>query len=84
VSPPEPKLRFQTLALRRELPSDHHELAPVVAPSITSYGPEDRTAIELQLALSELPDETRPTTVARLLLPDGVRLETLEVDVGRP
>ena len=84
MTTPEPKLRFQTLALRRELASDHHELAPVIAPSITSYGPEDRTAIELQLALSELPDETRPITVARLLLPEGVRLETLEVEVGRP
>jgi len=78
------KLQFMTLALRRALPSDNHELAPVVAPGITSYGPEDRTVIELQLAMSEVPDETRPTTVARFLLPDGVRLEQIEVEVGRP
>jgi len=78
------KLQFMTLALRRAMPSEHHELAPVVAPAITSYGPEDRTVIELQLAMSELPDETRPTTVARFLLPDGVRLEQIEVELGRP
>ncbi len=84
MSTGEPKLRFQTLALRRELPSDHHELSPVAAPQVTSYGPEDRTRTELALALSELPDESRPTTVARLLLPDGVRLENVEVEVGRP
>jgi hypothetical protein len=39
---------------------------------------------ELQLALSELPDEKRPTTVARFLLPDGVRLEQGELELGRP
>ncbi len=78
------KLRFQTRAIRRELPSDHHELAPVTDPSILSYGAEDRTAIELQLALSELATESRPHTVARHLLPDGVRLEEVEVQVGRP
>ena len=78
------KLQFTTLALRRKMPSDHDELAPVVAPGITSYGTEDRTAIELQLAMSELPDETRPTTVARYLLPDGVRLEQIEIELGRP
>ena len=77
------KLTFTTLALRRELPSDHHELAPVTAPAIASYGTADRTALELSLALSELPDEARPTTVARYLLPDGVRLEQLEVELGR-
>ncbi|HEU0031538.1 MAG TPA: AAA family ATPase [Kofleriaceae bacterium] len=77
------KLQFSTLAVRRELPSEHHELAPVVAPRIVAYGAEDRTAIELQLALSELPDEARPITVARHLLPDGVRLEHVEVELGR-
>ncbi|MBL9015421.1 MAG: ATP-dependent Clp protease ATP-binding subunit [Myxococcales bacterium] len=84
TAPRDPKLRFSTLALRRELPSDNHELAPVIAPQITSYGPPDRTTTELSLALSELPDEARPITVARLLLPDGVRLETLDVEVARP
>ena len=78
------KLGFTTLALRRSMPSGNDELSPVVAPAITSYGPEDRTVIELQLAMSELPDETRPTTVARFLLPDGVRLEQIEVELGRP
>ncbi len=77
------KLQFTTIAVRRVLPSEHHELAPVVSPSITSYGTEDRTALELSLALSELPDEARPTTVARYLLPDGVRLEELQVELGR-
>jgi ATP-dependent Clp protease ATP-binding subunit ClpC len=78
------RLAFQTLALRRALPSDWFELAPVVAPSIASYGSEAQTAMELQLALSELADEARPTTVARLLLPEGVRLEDIEVSLGRP
>jgi ATP-dependent Clp protease ATP-binding subunit ClpC len=77
------KLEFMTLALRRALASDQSELAPVTAPQIMSYGPEDRTTQELQLALSELPDESRPTTVARLLLPDGVRLEEVEVEIPR-
>jgi ATP-dependent Clp protease ATP-binding subunit ClpC len=77
------KLSFSTLALRRELPSDHFDLAPVTTPTIASYGTEDRTALELQLALSELPDEARPTTVARHLLPPGVRLEHVEVELGR-
>ena len=78
------KLRFRTQAIRRELPSDHHEMAPVTEPSIVSYGSENRTAMELQLALSELATEARPQTVARYLLPDGVRLEDIEVLVGRP
>jgi ATP-dependent Clp protease ATP-binding subunit ClpC len=80
----DPKLTFQTLALRRTLPSDYSELAPVTAPAVLAYGAEDRTTLELSLALSELPDEARPTTVARYLVPDGVRLEEIEVDVGRP
>ncbi len=79
----EAKLRFPARAIRRELPSDHHELTPVTAPEILSYGTEDRTAIELQLALSELATEARPQTVARHLLPEGVRLEDIEVQVGR-
>ena len=77
------KLQFTTLALRRELPSDHHELAPVVEPTVASYGSEDRTATELQLALSELLEEARPQGVARHLLPAGVRVEEIEVQVGR-
>jgi ATP-dependent Clp protease ATP-binding subunit ClpC len=77
------KLDFTTLVLRRSLATDLSELAPVTAPQVMSYGPEDRTTQELQLALSELPDEARPTTVARLLLPDGVRLEEVEVEIPR-
>ena len=77
------KLRFTTLAVRRALASEHDELAPVVAPQLTTYGTEERTRSELELALSELPDESRPATVARLLLPDGVRLEHVEVEVAR-
>jgi ATP-dependent Clp protease ATP-binding subunit ClpC len=80
----QPKLRFDTLALRRELPSEHHELSPVTAPSIVSYGTEERTRAELELALSELPDEARPATVARLMLPAGVRLEHVDIEVARP
>ena len=67
------KLTFQTLALRRAMPSGEFELAPIVAPAIAAYGAEGQTALELQLALSELPQEARPTTVSRYLLPDGVR-----------
>ena len=77
------KLRFTTLALRRELASEHVELSPVVLPGVIAYGDEDRAPVELSLALSELPTEARPATVARLLLPDGVRLEQVEVQVGR-
>ncbi len=78
------KLTFSTIALRRVLASDHHEMSPVVLPGIVAYGAEGRTALELGLALSELPDEARPSTVARLLLPEGVRLETIALELGRP
>ena len=78
------KLQFTTLALRRALPSELFELAPAIATQIVAYGVEDRTALELQLALSELPDEAHPVTVARLLLPEGVRLETIEVELAVP
>ncbi|HSR96930.1 MAG TPA: AAA family ATPase, partial [Kofleriaceae bacterium] len=78
------KLAFMTLALRRALPSEWFELSPVAAPAIASYGSEGQTAMELPLALSELADESRPTTVARLLLPDGVRLQDIEVPFARP
>lgn len=78
------RLTFQTLALRRELASDHCELAPVAAPQLAAYGSEGQTTAELQLALAELADEARPTTVARFLLPDGVRLEEVELPIGRP
>jgi hypothetical protein len=47
------KLTFQTLALRRALPSDWFELAPVVASPLTSYGSKGQTQAELALALSE-------------------------------
>ena len=77
------KLRFATLAVQRDLASDHVELSPVVMPNVVSYGSEDRCAPELALALSELPSEARPHTVARLLLPDGVRLEHVDVEVAR-
>ena len=77
------KLAFTTLALRRVTASDALELSPVVSPSVVSYGPADRTAMELVLALSELADEANPTTVARHLLPDGVRLEHVDVELGR-
>jgi ATP-dependent Clp protease ATP-binding subunit ClpC len=78
------KLRFTTQAVRRQLPSEHDELMPVAAPQVTAYGPEAKTRGELELALSELPDEARPTTVARLLLPDGVRIETVDALLPRP
>ena len=77
------KLRFSTLAIRRAFASDHHEMAPVSAPAIVAYGAEGRVADELTLALSELPDEARPTTVARYLLPEGVTLEEIEVELSR-
>ncbi len=70
--------------MRRELPSDHCELAPVAAPQLAAYGSEGQTTAELQLALAELADEARPATVARFLLPDGVRLEEVELPIGRP
>ncbi|MCW5808533.1 MAG: ATP-dependent Clp protease ATP-binding subunit, partial [Deltaproteobacteria bacterium] len=79
----DPKLVFATLAHRRAMAPDRTELAPVAASSVIAYGAEDRTVTELQLALSELADEARPTTVARHLLPEGVRLEVVEAEVGR-
>nr|HEX4317873.1 AAA family ATPase [Kofleriaceae bacterium] len=80
---PDAKLRFTTLALQRTLASEHVEISPVVLPAIVSYATEDRAAPELALALSELPSESRPATVARLLLPDSVRIEHVEVQVSR-
>src|SRR5580692_3382853 len=69
------KLRFVTLAVQRDLASEHVELSPVVMPNVVSYGGEDRCAPELALALSELPSEARPHTVARL--------EHVDVEVAR-
>jgi hypothetical protein len=79
----ESKLKFTTLALRRSMASDNDELQPIVLPQVTAYGTEERTRSELELALSELPDEARPATVARLMFPDGVRLEHVEVELSR-
>ncbi|HEY5946971.1 MAG TPA: hypothetical protein VIV40_15815, partial [Kofleriaceae bacterium] len=79
----ETKLKFTTLVLRRNMASDHDELSPIVLPQATAYGTEERTRTELELALSELPDEGRPATVARLMFPDGVRLEHVEVELAR-
>jgi ATP-dependent Clp protease ATP-binding subunit ClpC len=78
------KLKFTTLSMRRELPSELVEESPVASPLVVSYGSEDRTQLELSLALSELPNESRPSTVARLLLPEGVRLEYVEIELARP
>jgi ATP-dependent Clp protease ATP-binding subunit ClpC len=76
------RLKLATIALRRAMASEYHQLAPVTASSIATYGEEDRTRIELALALSELADEHRPATVARLQLPEGVRLEHVEVELA--
>jgi ATP-dependent Clp protease ATP-binding subunit ClpC len=83
VTDKQERLRLATLALRRVLASDYHQLAPVTSSAVTTYGEEDRTRVELSLALSELADEHRPSTVARLQLPDGVRIEIVEVELGR-
>jgi ATP-dependent Clp protease ATP-binding subunit ClpC len=79
----EAKLRFTTLAVRRSLASEHEEMAPIASPQVCAYGSEDKARGELELALSELPDETRPASVARLLLPDGVRVEHVDVELPR-
>ncbi|HEV7559068.1 MAG TPA: AAA family ATPase, partial [Kofleriaceae bacterium] len=73
-----------TLVLQRELPSELVETSPVASPNVISYGSRDHTLLELQLALSEMPSESRPATVARLLLPEGVRLERVTVEMARP
>ncbi|MFT3699196.1 MAG: AAA family ATPase [Kofleriaceae bacterium] len=77
------RLRLATLALRRVMASDYHELQPVAVASAIAYGEEDRTRTELSLALSELADEARPATVARLQTPDGVRIERVTVELPR-
>jgi len=77
------RLRLATIALRRVMASEYSELAPVAASQVTTYGEEDRTRAELELALSELADEHKPPTVARLQLPGGVRLERVEVELER-
>jgi ATP-dependent Clp protease ATP-binding subunit ClpC len=77
------RLKLATVALRRVMASEYHQLAPVTASAISTYGEEDRTRVELALALSELADEHRPATVARLQLPDGVRIENVEVKLAR-
>ena len=81
--PRDAKLRFTTLAIRRELASDHVELSPAIAPHIVAYGDPDAAPVQLALALSELPSETKPASVARLLLPAGVECLELEVEVAR-
>jgi hypothetical protein len=79
----EDKLRFTTLAFRRVMASEYDELSPIAKPQLLAYGSEDRTRTELALVLSEVPEEGKPATVARLLLPEGVRLEHVEIKAER-
>ncbi len=83
MSESENKLRFTAQVVRRVMPSDYSELAPVAASAIASYGEEARTRTELELALSELAEEARPASIARLQLPAGTTLELVEVQVAR-
>jgi ATP-dependent Clp protease ATP-binding subunit ClpC len=77
------KLQLTTLALVRELPSEHVTLSPVVSSGIVAYGSEAAARSQLELALSEIPKESAPSSVARLLLPEGVRIEHVEVKLPR-
>jgi len=77
------RLRFTTLALRRTLASEYDELSPIALPQLTAYGSDENARAQLELALSELTDEAKPPSVARLLLPEGVRLEHIEVELSR-
>jgi ATP-dependent Clp protease ATP-binding subunit ClpC len=79
----EDKLRFTTLAFRRVMASEYDELSPIATPQLLAYGSEDRTRTEMSLVLSEIPEEGKPATVARLLFPDGVRLEHVAVKAAR-
>ncbi|HEX4452449.1 MAG TPA: AAA family ATPase [Kofleriaceae bacterium] len=79
----ETKLKFHAQVVRRVMPSEYSELAPIAASHVASYGEEAHTRSELALALSELVEEARPASVARLQLPDGVALELVEVTVAR-
>ena len=78
------KLRFTTLALRRDArQSDHVELSPVVLRRRRCRtASEDRAARRARARAVRAADEARPATVARLLLPDGVRLEEVEVELA--
>ena len=79
----EAKLRFTAQVIRRVMASDYSELAPVAASAVASYGEEAQTRTVLELALSELAEEARPASIARLQLPAGVTLELVEVSVSR-
>ncbi|HEY1811641.1 MAG TPA: AAA family ATPase [Kofleriaceae bacterium] len=83
MSESEDKLRFTAQVVRRVLPSEYAELAPVASSHIATYGEEAHARSELELALSELAEEARPASIARLQLPAGATLELVEVSVAR-
>jgi hypothetical protein len=72
------KLKVQTRAPRRELPSDWFELAPIAA-----YGTEGRTAMEAPARAALLVDDGE---VGRYLWTEDRELRRIDVEVhpGRP
>jgi ATP-dependent Clp protease ATP-binding subunit ClpC len=80
---PHATLTVQTLLFARELPSGDFAVAPVVDPTLASFGTEASCIAEQRLFLTEYLARATPEIVARFALPDGVALREVDVLVPR-
>ncbi len=80
---PHATLTVQTLLYARELASGDFAIAPVVDPTLASFGPEASCLAEQRLFLTEFLARAAPEIVARFALPEGVALREVDVLVPR-
>ncbi len=80
---PHATLTVQTLLYARELASGDFAVAPVVDPTLASFGSEASCLAEQRLFLTEYLARAAPEIVARFALPEGVTLREVDVLVPR-
>ena len=80
------KVRVETLALERGLPSGSITVQPVVDGGVLAFGSEAEAHAQLRVYLAETLGKLEPEQAARYFLPAGVELATIAVplDVGAP
>ena len=80
------KVRVETLALARALPSGSMTVQPVVDGDVLAFGTEAEAHAQLRVYLAETLGKLAPERAARYFLPAGVELATILVplDVGAP
>ncbi|HVV85310.1 MAG TPA: hypothetical protein VHE35_19745, partial [Kofleriaceae bacterium] len=80
------KVRVETLALARSLPSGSVTVQPVVDGAVLAFGSEAEAHAQLRVYLAETLGKLEPERAARYFLPAGVEVVTIEValDVGAP